>query len=746
MKELPLIPSTPRAAADDCCVAGTCATSNVPTMPATEPVVGELRTVTRVDGMDCASCALTLERVVTGVPGVQRAVVNFAAGRLDVHHDAHVGDDEITGAVRRAGFTVRPPATVARSAWWRTRRAAFLGAATLVSVVALIGSWGSEPTLGWQALFVAAIVLAGQPIFRAALLGVRTRNLDMNVLMATATVGAAVLGQWSEAVAIVLLFSLGNVLQVHAIERTRATVAALGELTPPTVRIVDGDATREVAVDAVAIGEHVLVRPGERVPLDGTVIDGASTVDEAPITGESTPVEKGPGDGVLSGSLNGNGAVTIRVEQVAASSTLQRIVQLVEQAQATKAPSELFVDRFSRLYTPIVVGTALLLMLVPGFITGDWDTWTYRGLALLIIACPCSLVISTPVTVVSGIGAASRRGILVKGGAALEAAGRMRALAIDKTGTLTEGRPTLVTTAPVAELDAERALAIAAALERRSEHPLAHAVVTAAASAPILAVDGFETFPGRGAAGTVDDVDYLIGSPRLFTERGIELEDAHRAQLAAFAERGETPVLLGTHQRLVAMFGLADTIRPDAAQAIAVVRAAGIRQITMLTGDSEGAARRVAQQLGIDHRAELLPEDKVAAVQELLATHGIVGMVGDGVNDAPALATASVSFAMGAAASGVALEAADIALMQDDLRKLGEAIELSRAAERILRQNIVASIVIKGAFVLLAPFGLVTLWLAVAADLGTSLGVTGNGLRLFRRTGDHASATSMRAN
>jgi Zn2+/Cd2+-exporting ATPase len=369
---------------------------------------------------------------------------------------------------------------------------------------------------------------------------------------------------------------------------------------------------------------------------------------------------------------------------------------------------------------------------VPPLLGGGFGEWFYRALALLIIACPCALVISTPVTVVSGIGAASRRGILVKGGAALEAGGRLKALALDKTGTLTEGRPIVSRTVALNGKDEAELLTLAASLERRSEHPLAHAILTAAAGTELHPVSGFRSVAGRGAEGEVDGKRYLIGSPRLFAERGIALDEADEA-LEAIERAGETPVVLGVADGPLAVFGLADSLRPDAKATVEALRESGAEELVMLTGDAEAPARRVAEELGIGYRARLLPEQKIEAVRELVARHGDAGMVGDGVNDAPALAASSVGFAMGAAGTDVALETADVALMRDDLPKLAEAVRLSRAAERIIKQNVVVSIAIKGLFVLLAPFGLVALWLAVLADMGTSIAVTLNGLRLFRR-------------
>ncbi|MBD0354276.1 MAG: cadmium-translocating P-type ATPase [Rubrobacteraceae bacterium] len=552
--------------------------------------------------------------------------------------------------------------------------------------------------------------------------------------MSAATIGAVGIGEWAEAASVVVLFAAGNALQVYAIDRTRGAVRALARLAPDEVLVRRGDSERLVGAGEVAVGEIVIVRPGERLALDGEVVEGRTTVDESPVTGESTPVEKGPGDPVYSGSLNGGGGVLVRVLRGASDSTLQRIARLVEEAQATKAPAEQFVDRFSRLYTPIVVAAAVVLAVVPPLLGGEFGTWFYRALALLIIACPCALVISTPVTVVSGIGAASRRGILVKGGAALEAAGRLKALAFDKTGTLTEGRPVVSRVVPLNGRGETDVLRLAAALERRSEHPLAHAILSAADGADLPPVASFRSVAGRGAEGKVGGNGYLIGSPRLFAERGIALDGATEA-LAAVERAGETPVILGSEEVILAVFGIADAVRPDAGATLESLREAGVGELVMLTGDAEAPARRIAEELGVGYRARLLPEQKVQVVRDLLSEHGNVGMVGDGVNDAPALAASSVGFAMGAAGTDVALETADVALMQDDLPKLAEAVRLSRSAEGIIKQNVGASILIKGLFVLLAPFGLVALWLAVLADMGTSIAVTLNGLRLFRAKG-----------
>ena len=694
------------------------------------------RTVIRVEGMDCASCALTVEKTVSRVPGVRKATVNFAAGRLDAEHDEGVSLEEIERAVEGAGFGVGRPEEIDGTPFWRTRRAMSVFASALLFLIGLALGLLGAPEAARVGVFVAAIAVGGLPIFRAAIAGLRARHLDMNVLMAAATIGGAAIGEWAEAASVVVLFAAGNALQVYAIDRTRGAVRALSRLAPGEVLVKEGSSERTVPVEAVSVGEVVVVRPGEHVALDGMVVEGASTVDESPVTGESVPVEKATGDGVFSGTLNGQGAILVRTTKAASDSTLQRIVRMVEEAQTKKAPAEQFVDRFSRIYTPIVVAAAAVLVVAGPLLLGaSFGEWFYRALALLIIACPCALVISTPVTVVSGIGAASRRGILVKGGAALEAAGRLKALAFDKTGTLTEGRPVLGSVRALRERDEREVLGLTAALERRSEHPLAYAILSAAGEAGIELpeVQGFRAIPGRGAEGMVGGERYLVGSPRLFEERDVPLDGAAEAELARVGAAGETPVILGDERSPIAILGLTDAVRPEARATLDALREAGVEELVMLTGDADAPARRVAESLGISYRAGLLPEDKVEAVRELVRKRGLVGMVGDGVNDAPAMSAASVGFAMGAAGTDVALESADVALMQDDLSKLAEAVKLSRSAEGIIRQNVFVSILIKGLFVLLAPFGLVALWLAVVADMGTSIAVTLNGLRLFRR-------------
>ncbi len=549
--------------------------AEVPPPPA-DPVGEAERSVVRVEGMDCASCAATVEKRVFALPGVRRATVNFAAGRLDAEHDPGLLVEEIERAVEGAGYRVARTEGAEVAPFWRTRRAALTGTSAVLFLIGLALSLAGASQVLATGAYAAAILVGGLPIFRAAVAGLRARQLDMNVLMGAATIGAAGIGEWAEAASVVVLFSAGNALQAYAVDRTRGAVRSLARLAPDEVLVRRGGGEVVVAADEVGVGEMVVVRPGERLAVDGVVVEGESAMDESPVTGEGVPVEKGPGAEVYSGALNGSGGLVVRATKRAAHSTLQRISRLVEEAQAEKAPAEVFVDRFSRVYTPIVVAGAAALAVAPPLLGASFGEWFYRALALLIIACPCALVISTPVTVVAGIGAASRRGILVKGGAALEAAGRLRALALDKTGTLTEGRPVLSRVVALGDEDEDQALALAAALERRSEHPLAYAILSAAEDrgAVLPAVTGFRSFPGRGAAGRISDEPYLIGSPRLFAERGISLVAAEET-LEEVGRFGETPVVLGHEDR-----GPLAHLRPRR------------RRPSRRQGDRRGAARR----------------------------------------------------------------------------------------------------------------------------------------------------------
>lgn len=698
-------------------------------------------------GLDCADCARSIERALARRPGVLYSSVNFASSRLFVELDcADMPIEVVVGDVKALGYQVwteeeyraRLKNQTPRPFYLRSPRARL----TLVSFLFLIAGaalWlaTSPPRAAAIALLSAAIVVGGYPVARNAWNTlVRTRNVDMNVLMTVATIGAAAVGSWVEAALVVALFGLGETLEGWAVDRTRGSIQQLMNLTPDEALVRHEDHEETMPVDQVQVGEIVLVRPGARIPLDGVVVKGHSSVDESPITGESLPRAKQENDLVYAGTINQRGSLEVRVASLARDSTLARLIEMVEEAQGQKAPTQRWVDSFARYYTPAVMSVALLTALLPPLVLGaSWGAWVYKALALLILACPCALVISTPVTIVSAIGAASRQGVLIKGGAHLEAAGTVTAVAFDKTGTLTEGTPRVTAVLSFNGATQDEVLAFAATVERDSEHPLAGAVLHAAAArgVDLATADDFESLPGRGAWARVNGSTCYVGNTRLFEEIGVILDTAAMATVNEHQNRGETVVLVGTLAGVIGAVSIADQVRPLSRSAIAGLRAAGIRYITMLTGDNRQTAAAVAADLGLDdYQAELLPEHKVQAVHEIAAQHGPVAMVGDGVNDAPALAAATVGIAMGAAGTDTALETADIALMADDLSKVPFAIELSRATRATVRQNITFALALKVVTLLLVFPGWLTLWMAVLADTGGSLIVIGNGLRLVR--------------
>jgi Cd2+/Zn2+-exporting ATPase len=684
----------------------------------------------RVDGMDCGACAKTVEQAVAVLPGVTSAQVSFGNGTLAVAGEA--ADAVITGAVARAGYRARPAVRRAIADdtpfWRRDARSLSTVIAAGLLLAGVVASLASAPRLVAEPLYLLSMAVGGWPIARAGLVALRRRRLDMNVLMALAAVGAVGIGAYAEGAWVLVLFAVGTGLEAMALERSRRTVASLMDLAPTRARVTADGIESLVDVETVQAGTRIAIRPGERIPLDAVVVSGASSVDQAAITGESVPVDKAVGDELFAGTLNTTGALVATASRAAADSTLSRVASLVEEAQGSRAPVERFIDRFASIYTPLVFVAAVALATLPLLFGGDAGTWLYRALALLIVACPCSLVISVPVAVVSAVGGAARRGILIKGGQALEALGRVRAVALDKTGTLTLGLPQLQRV--VAGDDEDRALALVAAVEAGSEHPLAAALRRAARDRGLTVpkAEAFEALPGRGALARVGGRALWAGGPRLMQER----LGALPGELGALHEAGETAIALGEGDRLIALFGLADQARPEASGLAAALHGAGVSRVVMLTGDTEPVARAVAGIAGIDEvHAGLLPAEKLERVTELQRADLPVAMVGDGVNDAPALAAARVGIAMGAAGSDAALENADVALMSDRLSGLTEAIGLSRRALSIMRANIVASLAIKAVFVILAPFGLVTLVLAVAADMGMSLLVTLNAMRLL---------------
>lgn len=620
-----------------------------------------------------------------------------------------------------------------------SRRAQFLVAISgIAAFVAETVSWTvSEQSLFVVGLSVVAIFTGGMQTVRKGLIAIRTFTLNINFLMTVAIAGAVAIGEWPEAAMVTFLFALAELIEAYSLDRARNAIRGLMELTPETALVRQDDGSfAEIPAADVVVGATVRVKPGARIPLDGTVSGGNSTVNQAPITGESMPVEKRSGDSVFAGTINERGVLEMRVIANKGDTTLARIIRSVQAAQAERAPTQRFVDQFARYYTPAVVLLAALIAFVPPLAFGaEIMPWFYKALVTLVIACPCALVISTPVTVVSGLAAAARRGILIKGGVYLEEGHKLKALALDKTGTLTRGRPEVTDIEPLKELTPEHYLKLAAALDGNSDHPVASAVVRqwqgASGDRRLPAVTDFESITGRGVKGRIDGALYHIGNHRLVEELGIcgpKLE----AALDKLERQGKTVIVLMDERQPLCIFAVADTVRDTSIQAVKELQALGVHCV-MLTGDNATTAKAIGAQVGIDDvRGNLLPEDKVAAITDLRQRYGVVGMVGDGVNDAPALANSSIGFAMGAAGTDTALETADVALMQDDLRRISLFIALSRMTGNVLKQNITLAVGIKVMFLALNVAGLATLWMAVFADLGASLIVVFNGLRILK--------------
>jgi len=691
----------------------------------------------KIEGMDCHEEVAILERRLKRLTGLEALDADVIGQRLRIKYDAaKLSTGSIAEAVAQTGMRAwlehEEPAPATASATSRLRLLVLSGIAFALGVAA---SWLGAPGSAIWIPFVSSIALGGVHTGRRAIASLRAGILDINVLMVIAVAGAMALGEWTEAASVVFLFALAQLLETRAMDRARGAIRALMDLAPAEAIVRRNGHEQRMPVDDVRVGDTILVGPGEKLPLDGRVVAGDSYVNQAPVTGESLPIEKVAGDDVFAGTINGRGALDVEVTRLRRDSTLARIIHLVERAQAQRAPSQTFVDRFARFYTPAVLAIAVIVALAPPLIFGaSWSVWVYRSLVLLVISCPCALVISTPVSIVSALAAAARKGVLIKGGAHLERMASIRCIAFDKTGTLTHGRLHVVDVLPMEGVDRSEVLRLAASLEMRSEHPIGKAIVAYAVSAGIrpVSVDSFQAIPGRGAEGQFGVHRLVVGSHRLFEERGL-CSASMEAALDALTARGCGSVMVAAAGTAIGVIGVADEPREAARDAVEMLRKQGIQQVVLLTGDQESAGRALAESLDLDgYRASLLPEDKVTAVEELRRRHGALAMIGDGVNDAPALAAADVGIAMGVAGTDAALETADIALMADELLKIPYALRLSRATTRNIRANIAFSIVLKGAFLVLAVAGAATLWMAVAADMGASLVVIANALRLLR--------------
>ncbi|MCE4070194.1 MULTISPECIES: heavy metal translocating P-type ATPase [Pseudomonas] len=586
-------------------------------------------------------------------------------------------------------------------------------------------------------LAIAAILGAGLPTYRKGWIALKNRNLNINALMSIAVTGAMLIGQWPEAAMVAVLFAIAELIEAKSLDRARNAIRGLLQLAPEQATVLVDGQWQELPAKTVTLDARVRVRPGERIALDGEVLDGRSSVNQAPITGESLPVEKQAGDTLFAGTINGESALEYRVTRVADDSTLARIIHAVEEAQGSRAPTQRFVDQFSRIYTPAVFLIAIATALLPPlFFGGAWLDWVYRALVLLVIACPCALVISTPVTIVSGLSAAARLGILIKGGVFLEMGRSLSWIALDKTGTLTEGRPRQTDFTALRETTAGDVRALAASLAARSDHPVSHAVAQAAEADDIAlySVGELTALPGRGVKGEIDGRTYHLGNHRLVEELELCSQELE-ARLDALEQQGKTVIVLLDSEGPLALFAVADGVKETSREAIAQLHALGVKTL-MLTGDNPHTANAIGAQVGIDEAlGNLLPEDKLREVKQRQEGGQRVGMVGDGINDAPALARADIGFAMGAAGTDTAIETAGVALMDDDLRKLPSFIRLSRQTHRVLIQNITLALGIKAVFLALTLAGEGTLWMAVFADMGASLLVVFNGLRLLRHRG-----------
>ena len=712
----------------------------VAALPIKEPAANPNTTdVFRIEGMDCADCAAKLEKKINALAGVQAATVNFGAGKLAVEHSLTAA--EIIKVIEQAGYQafkdgLNRRADTSTTSWWRKPKtlATILSGAFLLPAIILEWNGAGEEVL--MPLYLAAILLGGYHVAKSGLYGLKSFTMDTNFLMTIAAVGAVAIREWGEGAMVVFLFSLGNALQAYTLDKTRHSIRALMDLAPREALVRRNGQEIQLSVEEIAINDVILVKPGERIAMDGTVTNGVSSVNQASITGESIPVEKQPGDLVYAGTVNENGALEITVTKLAADSTLAKIMHMVEEAQTQKAPLQQFVDIFAKYYTPAVIIAALSFLAIPTVFLGEpFEIWFYKALVLLVISCPCALVISTPVSIVSAIGNASRHGVLIKGGAHLEQMGRIKAIAFDKTGTLTAGKPIVTDIVPLNGIAQEELLSLAAGVEKWSEHPLAKAIVARAGEMPLPSISNFQALPGRGAQADIAGQTIYVGSRRLFEEIGCVIA-ADEPRLTRLEQEGKTAMLVGTSQKVLGVVAVADTLREESIASLGALRKSGVHTIAMLTGDNERVAKTIAKELHIDAvYSELLPEDKVMALKQISGKYGRVAMVGDGVNDAPALATADIGIAMGAAGSDSALETADIALMSDDLSKLAYIMKLSRKTVGIIKQNVTFSIAIKLLFIAGTFLGFVNLWLAILADTGASLLVTLNGMRLARKIG-----------
>ncbi|KPB05249.1 heavy metal translocating P-type ATPase [Bacillus sp. CHD6a] len=694
--------------------------------------------VYRIQGLSCANCAKKFENNVKKIEGVTEARVNFGASKISVSGVASISDIEKAGAFDKLKVSSEQEELPEEPSVPFYQKHANV----LLSFLFLVSGWVAffqqgEDHLSTTILFAASIVIGGYRLFFTGLNNLIRLQFDMKTLMTIAIIGAAIIGEWGEGATVVILFAISEALESYSMEKARASIRSLMNVSPKQATILIEGTEKQISVKDVKIGDRMLVKPGQKIAMDGKIVKGGASISEAAITGESIPVSKSVNDEVFAGTFNEDGLLEVEVTKRVEDTTIAKIIHLVEEAQAERAPSQAFVDKFAKYYTPLIIMIAFLVAIVPPlFLAADWNTWIYQGLAVLVVGCPCALVISTPIAIVTAIGNAAKNGVLIKGGVFLEEVGRIKAIAFDKTGTLTRGAPE-VTDVQAFHITEEELLRIIATLESGSTHPLASAILQKANQMGVAqtdyAMEHFESVAGKGIKASIEGITYQAGSPNWFlSEEHSEMnrltESIHKLQNA-----GKTVIIVGSSDKIFGVLGIRDEIRESSVSSVKELKELGISDLYMLTGDNDRTAEAIGHEVEIDRvKSSLLPEDKLRYIKQLREEHGSMMMIGDGINDAPALAASSVGVAMGGAGTDTALETADVALMGDDLRKLPFTIRLSRKTLTIIKQNISFSLGLKVLALLLVIPGWLTLWIAIFADMGATLLVTLNSLRLLK--------------
>lgn len=693
----------------------------------------------RIEGLSCTNCAGKFEKNVKQLPGVTSATVNFGASKISVEGQTTIEELEEAGAFEN--LIIRDDQEndeqVRSKESFIKRNIALIISLGFILVAVISQLSLGEDHLLTKALYILAIIIGGFDLFKEGFSDLIKLDFSMESLMTIAIIGAAFIGEWAEGSIVVILFAISEALERFSMDKARQSIRSLMDIAPKEALIRRNNVEQLVSVDKIDIDDIMIIKPGQKIAMDGLVINGHSSVNQAAITGESVPVEKQLDDEVFAGTLNEEGVLEVKVTKKVTDTTIAKIIHLVEEAQGERAPAQAFVDKFAKYYTPFIIIMALLIVVVPPlFFGGDWNKWLYQGLSILVVGCPCSLVISTPVSIVSAIGNAAKNGVLVKGGVYLEEIGHLRAIAFDKTGTLTKGKPIVTDFIATSSETDINYLSIISSLESLSQHPLASAILNEADKTNVdyksIQIEDFQSITGKGLTGIHQNIRYYIGSPKLFSTSVIE-ETAVKVQYRQFQEQGKTAMYFGTDEQILGVIAVADEVRDSSAAVISELHKLSIEHTIMLTGDNTKTAESIGKQLGVTEiKGDLMPQEKLDSIKALRTTYNKVAMVGDGINDAPALAASTVGIAMGGAGTDTALETADVALMGDDLQKLPFIVRLSRQTLKVIKQNITFSLGIKLLALLLVIPGWLTLWIAIVADMGATLLVTLNGLRLMK--------------